>query len=77
MNGWPGGFFCSSPRLLRSRGRRRLSRWSGEQSRLVIRATWGPKPFATGDVNEVLGKVDAFFGASSFGRVSFTSTVTP
>ena len=50
---------------------------SGEQSLLVIRATWGPKPFATEDVKDVLGKVDAFFRASSFGRVSFTSTLTP
>jgi len=50
---------------------------SGEQSLLVIRATWGPKPFATEDVKEVLDKVDAFFRTSSFGRVSFTSTVTP
>ena len=50
---------------------------SGDQSLLVIRATWGPKPFATEDVKDVLGKVDAFYRASSFGRMSFTSTVTP
>jgi Gametolysin peptidase M11 len=50
---------------------------SDEQSLLVIRATWGPKPFATDDVNEVLGKVDAFFRASSFGRMSFKTTLTP
>jgi hypothetical protein len=50
---------------------------SGEQSLLVIRATWGPKPFATEDVRAILDKVDAFFRTSSFGRVSFTSTVTP
>jgi hypothetical protein len=50
---------------------------SGEHSLLVIRATWGPKPFATEDVKAVLDKVDAFFRTSSFGRVSFTSTVTP
>ena len=50
---------------------------SGEHSLLVIRATWGPKPFATEDVNRVLDEVDAFFRASSFGRVSFRSTVTP
>jgi hypothetical protein len=50
---------------------------SGEQSLLVIRATWGPKPFATEDVKAVLDKVDAFFRASSFGRVSFSSSVTP
>jgi hypothetical protein len=50
---------------------------SGEQSLLVIRSTWGPKPFATEDVNQVLDKVDAFFRASSFGRMSFRSTLTP
>ena len=50
---------------------------SGEQSLLVIRATWGPKPFATEDVRQVIDKVDAFFRASSFGRVSFKSTLTP
>jgi hypothetical protein len=50
---------------------------SGEQSLLVIRATWGPKPFATEEVNDVLGKVDAFFRVSSFGRMSFRSTLTP
>jgi Gametolysin peptidase M11 len=50
---------------------------SGQQSLLVIRPTWGPKPFATEDVRAVLDKVDAFFRASSFGRVSFTITVTP
>ncbi len=38
----------------------------------MIRATWGPKPFATEEVKEVLDKVDAFFRASSFGRVSLT-----
>ncbi|MGZ4355727.1 MAG: hypothetical protein ACXVRU_02840, partial [Gaiellaceae bacterium] len=50
---------------------------SDEHSLLVIRATWGPKPFATEDVKAVLDKVDAFFRTSSFGRVSFMSTVTP
>src|SRR6476469_3238173 len=50
---------------------------SGEHSLLVIRATWGPKPFATDDVKDVIGKVDTFFRASSFGRVSFASTFTP
>jgi hypothetical protein len=50
---------------------------SGEQSLLVIRATWGPRPFTTEDGRDVFGKVDAFFRASSFGRMSFTSTVTP
>jgi hypothetical protein len=50
---------------------------SGEQHLLVIRATWGPKPFATEDVTQILDKVDAFFRASSFGQVSFKSTLTP
>ena len=50
---------------------------SGEQSLLVIRATWGPKPFATEDVKQVIDKVDVFFRASSFGRVSFKTTLTP
>jgi hypothetical protein len=36
---------------------------SGEQSLLVIRVTWGPKPFATEDVNQVLDSVDACFRA--------------
>jgi hypothetical protein len=50
---------------------------SGAQSLLVVRATWGPKPFATDEVQAVLGTVDSFFRASSFGRMSFAITLTP
>ena len=37
----------------------------------------GPQALRHGGRQGVLDKVDAFFRASSFGRVSFTSTVTP
>jgi hypothetical protein len=50
---------------------------SGKQRVLVVRATWGPEPFTTEQVERNLEEVDAFFQASSFGRVSFTGVVTP
>jgi Gametolysin peptidase M11 len=50
---------------------------SGEQRLLVVRATWGPKPFTTEQVQRNIEHVDAFFRASSFGRVSFGGVVTP
>ena len=50
---------------------------SGEQRLLVVRATWGPKPFTAEQVQRNIEQVDAFFRASSFGRVSFRGVVTP
>jgi hypothetical protein len=50
----------------------------GPQRILVALVTWGPQPFARGDVQHVVfDEVDAFYQSMSYGKVSLTGTVTP
>jgi Gametolysin peptidase M11 len=50
----------------------------GPQRILVALVSWGPQPFAPGDVRTVVfDQVDAFYRATSYGKVSLTGTVTP
>jgi hypothetical protein len=50
----------------------------GPQRILVALVTWGPQPFARDDVrNIVFDLVDAFYQRMSYGKMSFTGTVTP
>jgi hypothetical protein len=48
---------------------------SGELRVLYALATWGPMPFARPDAERVAAETDAFFRASSAGRLSLTSAV--
>ena len=50
----------------------------GQQRILVALVTWGPQPFAQGDVRHVVfDEVDAFYRGMSYGKVSLTGVVTP
>jgi hypothetical protein len=50
----------------------------GPQRILVALVTWGPQPFARGDVQTIVfDQVDAFYRSMSYGKVSLTGTVTP
>ena len=48
---------------------------SGELRVLYLLATWGPTPFSPADVERVALETDAFFHASSSGRLSLRSSV--
>jgi hypothetical protein len=48
---------------------------SGELRTLYVLATWGPTPFTEADVQRVAAETDAFFRASSSGRLSVPGTV--
>jgi hypothetical protein len=50
----------------------------GPQRILVALVTWGPQPFARGDVQTIVfDQVDAFYRTMSYGKASLTGTVTP
>jgi Gametolysin peptidase M11 len=50
----------------------------GPQRILVALVTWGPQPFARGDVQTIVfDQVDAFYRSMSYGKVSLTGAVTP
>ena len=55
---------------------KRATSVSGSQSVLIVRATWGPEPFATATVNRAFSHADAFVRRSSFGRVRLRGDVT-
>jgi len=48
---------------------------SGELRVLYVLATWGPAPFSHADAESVAAETDAFFRASSSGRLSLPSSV--
>ena len=48
---------------------------SGELRVVYVLATWGPTPFSRADVERVSAETDAFFQASSSGRLSLRSSV--
>jgi hypothetical protein len=48
---------------------------AGELRVLYVLATWGPLPFSTADAQTVAAETDAFFRASSSGRLSMPGTV--
>lgn len=48
---------------------------SGELRVLYVLATWGPTPFTQADVERVAAETDAFFRASSSGRLSMVGSV--
>lgn len=48
---------------------------SGELRVLYVLATWGPTPFTSADLERVAAEADAFFQASSSGRVSMPGSV--
>jgi hypothetical protein len=50
---------------------------TGEDRVLVVLATTGPAPYTVAQFREVAQTADAFFRASSFGRMRLAFTVTP
>ena len=48
---------------------------TGELRTVYVQATWGPVPFSAADVERVAAETDAFFRASSSGRLSMPGAV--
>ena len=44
---------------------------------LVVKATWGPQPYADAAVDTFMQEVDGFFATASFGKVAMSYTQTP
>src|SRR5687768_679112 len=48
---------------------------TGELRTLYVLATWGPTPFGSAEVERVAAETDAFFRASSSGRLTMPGSV--
>ncbi len=51
--------------------------FAGELKTLYVLATWGPMPFTVAETQRVADETDAFFQASSSGRLKVPGTVAP